>query len=232
MLGPSRRDGATWLPAALVEVSRRAGLPVWVPSDAAGHCCALPWSSKGFPHAQARMGSLLVESLWRWTGEGALPVVIDATSCAHAVTHDLAEALGQDEQARLAALEVMDAVTWAHDRLLPRLTVRRRVGSATVHPTCSGRHLGLTASLEALARSVADDVVVPAGATCCGMAGDRGLLHPELVQAATRDEAAEVTSRSFDAHLSANRTCEVALEHATGRPYESVVQLLERATRP
>ena len=64
------------------------------------------------------------------------------------------------------------------------------------------------------------------------MAGDRGLLHPELIEAATADEAAEVTARGFDAHLSSNRTCEIALERSTGRPYESVVQLLERATRP
>jgi D-lactate dehydrogenase len=57
------------------------------------------------------------------------------------------------------------------------------------------------------------------------------MLHPELVAAATAEEAAEVTQRPFDAHVSANRTCEIALEQATGRPYMSVVQLLERATR-
>jgi D-lactate dehydrogenase len=74
--------------------------------------------------------------------------------------------------------------------------------------------------------------VVPIEATCCGMAGDRGLLHPELTVAATADEAAEVSARRFDAYLSANRTCEIALEQSTGRPYVSAVQLLEEATRP
>ena len=32
---------------ALVAVSARAGLPVWIPADVAGSCCGLPWSSKG-----------------------------------------------------------------------------------------------------------------------------------------------------------------------------------------
>ena len=64
------------------------------------------------------------------------------------------------------------------------------------------------------------------------MAGDRGLLHPELDRGGDGDEAAEVDRARFDAHLSANRTCEIALEQATGRPYVSVVQLLEEATRP
>ena len=41
-----------------------------------------------------------------------------------------------------------------------------------------------------------------------------------------------VDVRPFDAHLSANRTCEIGMQHATGRPYRSVLIELERATRP
>jgi D-lactate dehydrogenase len=68
-------------------------------------------------------------------------------------------------------------------------------------------------------------------ATCCGFAGDRGLLHPELTAAATRDEAAELDGRRFDAHLCSNRTCEIGLQQATGADYASFVYLLEEATR-
>jgi D-lactate dehydrogenase len=232
MLGPSRADsGRRWLPEALVEVSARAGLPVWIPADAPGHCCATPWSSKGFRDGHAHMARKLANALLLWTGEGELPVVIDASSCAHGIAGDVREALDDELRERLGRVEVLDALTWADERLLPRLEVGHRVASATVHPPCSARHLGLVATLESLAGKLADEVVVPAAATCCGMAGDRGLLHPELVEAATRQEAAEVTARPFDAHLSANRTCEVALERTTGRPYASVVQLLEEATR-
>jgi D-lactate dehydrogenase len=101
----------------------------------------------------------------------------------------------------------------------------------TVHPSCSARHLSLAGLLESLAFALSDDVFVAIEATCCGMAGDRGLLHPELTAAATADQTRELGDRTFDAYLSSNRTCEVALEQATGKPYESVVQLLERATR-
>ena len=106
------------------------------------------------------------------------------------------------------------------------------MASAAVHPTCSARHLDLAAPMEALARALADEVTVPLVSTCCGMAGDRGLIHPELIESATAAEAGEVTAGSFEAHLSANRTCEIALEHTTGRPYRSLVQLLEECTRP
>jgi len=88
-------------------------------------------------------------------------------------------------------------------------------------------HLGLTKTLERLA----EDVLVPAGTTCCGTAGDRGLLHPELVVSATREEKAGLDKTPAQAYLSANRTCEMGLRQATGRPYESFVFLLEELTR-
>jgi D-lactate dehydrogenase len=73
---------------------------------------------------------------------------------------------------------------------------------------------------------------VPVGTTCCGTAGDRGLLHPELVISATRDEKAQLDELPAQAYLSASRTCEMGLRQATGYPYESFVFLLEELTRP
>jgi D-lactate dehydrogenase len=63
------------------------------------------------------------------------------------------------------------------------------------------------------------------------MAGDRGLLRPELTESATRPQAEEIAAIDADAFISANRTCEIGLEQATGEPFESAIQLLERATR-
>jgi D-lactate dehydrogenase len=209
-----------WLPEALVEVSARAGMPVWIPDDVAGVCCAMPWSSKGFDEGRDAMRARFADAVKRWTGDGALPLVIDAASC----THGALEADG------LGRIEVLDGIAWA-TRLLPALTVTAPVASATVHPTCSTRHLGLTEDLTTVAAALTGELHVPVVATCCGMAGDRGLLHPELTEAATRDEAAEVGKRTFDAHLSANRTCEIAMESATGKPYEHLIALLERTTR-
>jgi D-lactate dehydrogenase len=63
------------------------------------------------------------------------------------------------------------------------------------------------------------------------MAGDRGLLHPELPAAALRPAAAELEGATFDACLCSNRTCEIGLQQVTGRPYVSFVLLLEELTR-
>ena len=217
--------------AALVEVSRRAGRPVWIPDEVGGSCCGLPWGSKGFVEAHRHKANEMVEGLWAWSGEGELPIVIDAASCTHAVADPGAGILSEANAERLGKLEILDSVSWAHDRLLASLKVGEKVGSATVHPTCATRQMGLARRLESLAGVLAEEVYVAPSATCCGFAGDRGILRPELAEAATREQAAELAGRHFDAHLSSNRTCEIGLERATGEPYESIVLLLERLTR-
>jgi D-lactate dehydrogenase len=219
------------LVAALVEISERAGSPVWIPDQVAGSCCGLPWSSKGFGAAHRRKANELVGRLWEWSGEGELPVVVDAASCTHGIVEPGEGVLSEENAARLGRLEILDSVAWAHDRLLPRLEVARKLGSATVHPTCATRQLGLEPRLRRLAAALAEDVYVPPSATCCGFAGDRGFSHPELTASATRAQAAELSGRDFDAHLSSNRTCEIGLSRATGQPYESFVFALEQLTR-
>ena len=52
--GPLKRAGpGPTVPDALVAVSARAGMPVWIPPDVAGFCCGVPCRSKGHRGAHA-----------------------------------------------------------------------------------------------------------------------------------------------------------------------------------
>ncbi|MFC9701047.1 FAD-binding and (Fe-S)-binding domain-containing protein [Streptomyces sp. NPDC056943] len=228
---PDTHDGPS-LPEAVVALSARAGKPVWIPDDVAGTCCATIWHSKGYLLGNEIMANRIVEAAWGWTAGGKLPLVVDASSCTLGIADEVVPYLTDDNRELHAELTVLDSLVWAADELLPRLEVRRRVTSAVVHPTCSMRHLGDEEQLTRLAEACAEEVVVPTDAGCCAFAGDRGMLHPELTASATAREAAEVTARPFDAHLSANRMCEIGMDRATGRSYRSVLLALERATRP
>jgi D-lactate dehydrogenase len=177
------------------------------------------------------MVNATVERLWEWTDQGRLPVVVDATSC----TQGLREAgavVAEANRSRFEALEILDSIEWA-GRLIGELEIGERLGTVTVHPTCASRKLGLDSTLATLASGLAERVVVPAAAACCGFAGDRGFLHPELTEAALAEEAAEVAaSGAGDAYLCSNRTCEIGLERETGRGYGSPIFLLEELSRP
>lgn len=84
---------------------------------------------------------------------------------------------------------------------------------------------GTDDDLRAVAAAVADDVRVPVDAGCCGFAGDRGMLHPELTAAATAAEAADVARLDSVEHASCNRACEIAMSRATGRTYRHVLEV-------
>jgi len=225
------RPPAPSLPEALLALSERAGRPLWIPPDIGGFCCTTPWKSKAYPRGHEFMANAVADALWRWSSGGALPIVVDAASCTLGLAEDVATQLDADRRAKYESLTIIDSIAWCRD-LLPHLTISGRLKRIAVHPTCSTTHLGLATALTDIAGRLADEVEVPVGTTCCGTAGDRGLLHPELVASATREIRAVLDARPAEAYLSANRTCEMGLRHATGRPYESFVFLLEELSRP
>lgn len=217
--------GARSIQDALLAIGRRAGQQLWIPSGVTDVCCGTIWSSKGYRTGRDRMYARIADALVEWTNGGELPVVVDASSCAFTLLREVA----LDPDHGFHDIGVLDASTWCAS-LLDALPVTNPVGTVVVHPGCSLTKLGLDQTLVAIAEHIASDVVVPAGAGCCGMAGDRGLLHPELVSSATREERA--TLPDADHYVASNRTCEIGLTHATGRPYDSIYLLLESATRP
>ncbi len=229
---PRGREAEPTLPQALVAVSARAGLALWIPQDVAGICCATPWSSKGYRRGHEHMARTAADAVLRWTEDGRLPLVLDASSCTQGLAGDIAAELDETTRERFAGVRIVDSIEWVHDSLLGALTLARKAHSVALHPPCSATQLGLQGRLEAIARALADDVFVPAATTCCGMAGDRGLLHPELPASALRAASEELAGQAFDACLCSNRTCELGLARATGRPYGSFVGLLEQLTRP
>src|SRR4029077_21232639 len=130
------------------------------------------------------------------------------------------------------SLRIVDAVAFVEEQVLPRLSLTRKVPSLALHPTCSSTRMGINESLRGVADAVAESVTVPDSWGCCGFAGDRGLLHPELTASATGAQAAEIVGGRFDAFASCNRTCELGMSRATGSQYQHVLELVDWASSP
>ncbi|MDS2174191.1 FAD-binding and (Fe-S)-binding domain-containing protein [Nesterenkonia sp. CL21] len=206
-----------------------AGLRLLVPEEIDTLCCGTPWSSKGFTAGQDVMAERVltaVAALQRPEAGtiGHPPVIVDATSCTEGVQTIMTDARARQDP---RAVSVVDAVSFVVEHVLPRLTVdpRRRVESLTLHPTCSSQKAGVSADLQTLAEAVAVEVHVPADWGCCGFAGDRGMLHPELTASATAAEAREVRQLDAVDHASCNRACEIAMTRATGRVYRHLLEV-------
>lgn len=218
MFGPADGIGAT---SAFTRLLERAGVSAVVPAGIDALCCGTPWSSKGFAKGHATMTARVRAAVRAASRDGALPVVCDASSC----TEGFAATL------RGEGVEVVDAVAFVASTVLPRLTPTPVAELLGLHPTCSSKQLGIDPALRAVGEAVASEVRVPDAWGCCAYAGDRGMLHPELTEAATAPEAAEVAGWGADAFASCNRTCELGMTKATGESYVHVLELLERATR-
>jgi D-lactate dehydrogenase len=218
------------LPEVFVAVASRAGVRVFIPPDVSGTCCGVPFSSKGYHQAHGLAVNRTIARFWQWSDQGRLPIVVDASPCTYGLL-TCRPHLTPRNQRHFDRMQILDSVRFAHHRLLPRLTVTRPVDAVALHPVCSLIRMGLVSELEAIASACSRQVTVPPGAGCCGFAGDRGYLFPELTESATRLEAAEVRAGTFDGYYSSSRTCEIGLTRATGSMYRSYLYLLERATR-
>ncbi|CAL8976111.1 hypothetical protein PROP_01847 [Propionicimonas sp. T2.31MG-18] len=216
MFGPLEGPGVQ---VSFEALCAKAGLTLLVPTEVEALCCGTPWSSKGIPDGYAAMRERVLPVIREATDNGRLPVVCDASSCTEGFRHML-------ETDPDLHVEVIDAVAFVAEHVLPVLGEYRKLDSLTIHPTCSSTQMGLNPDLVTVSRAVAETVNVPLDWGCCAFAGDRGMLHPELTASATRREAAEAASLSAEAHASCNRTCELGLTRATGTPYRHVLELL------
>ncbi len=227
--GPPGVSGS--LAEILVVVAQRAGAALWIPPDIGGACCGMPFSSKGYTQANQTMLRQTLQRLWDWSSQGNLPVVIDTSSCLYTL-RTCAEQLEPSERALWEKLTFLDSLELLHDHLLPSLEIHQLNETVALHPNCSARKLGLQDKLLAIARRCALQAYLPLDLDCCGFAGDRGLLFPELTASAAEREAAEVRARHFDGFYSSNIPCEMGMSAATGQAYCSIVYLVEKASRP
>jgi D-lactate dehydrogenase len=208
----------------VLALMQRAGFAPRLPQGFDKLCCGLMLASKGMAEEADAMANALTAAILAVAdnGQGGLyPVVMDASSCSARMQKLLA-----------GRVSVLDFHEFAVDALLPRLQHRlvKKPGPIALHINCSARRTGTADKLRQLVAACAQAVVEPAGVTCCGFAGDRGFVVPELNVHALRRIHAELPSNCCEG-VSTNRTCEIGLTEETGRPYHSVAYLLEECSR-
>ncbi len=219
-------DGKKNLMETFLSVSEKAGINVKVIRDAMGTCCGQIFSSKGFYPAYRHTANKIVEHLWSDSEQGKYPVVMDVSSCTYTL-HHLRPALTSENQQRYDQLQLIDSVDYLHDHVLALATVRSKKEKIVLHPVCALEKLGTGHKFTAVAKAFANQVTVPLNAGCCGMAGDRGFLFPELTASATQAEATEVAQSTYDGYYSSTKTCEIAMSEAVKKNYESILYLAD-----
>lgn len=216
MFGSHTGEGAG---QAFHELCERAGVTVATLDSPDELCCGTPWSSKGLPTGLSTMHATFKKAISGVSGDPVL--VSDASSCTE----------GYRKLAADIGITIIDAVEFVAE-MVPSLPVVTPMEQIVLHPTCSTEKLGITRDLIALAEHIATEVVVPQEWNCCGFAGDRGMLFPELTESATSSMVSQLAGINADRYASSNKTCEIAMTRATGNDYANILELLAMATRP
>lgn len=209
-------------------VSEKAGIAVVVSKPLLSGCCGQIFSSKGYTQAYRYTAARVVTQLWEASDRGRIPVVMDVSSCTFTLLQ-LGQALGLEQRKQYEQLRILDSIDYLQEMVLPRTTSIKKKDRIVLHPVCALEKMGGRQKFIRLAEQLAYDVQVPMSAGCCGMAGDRGFLFPELTTSATQAEAKEVLAEQYDGYYSSTKTCEMALSAATQRDYESILYLADEA---
>ncbi|MEP7300125.1 MAG: FAD-binding and (Fe-S)-binding domain-containing protein [Caldimonas sp.] len=213
-------DGVEMLPVVAERLFARAGFDVVHPAGLDGLCCGQPFESKGLVDAANAKSAELEAALVAASEGGRLPIVFDTSPCAYRMKKYLA-----------GRLSVQDSIDFVHDSVLPRVTITAQPEAVAIHPVCSVRKMGGVDKLMAVARRCSDDVVTSEDVQCCGFAGDRGFIRPELNEHALRLLKASLPT-GCESGYSTSRTCEIGLSEQAGFPYQSILYLVERCASP
>jgi D-lactate dehydrogenase len=227
MMG-SGEDGKKNIMETFLSISKKVGIAVEILSNNSGNCCSQIFSSKGYKDAYSFKANEIIEKLWIDSNQGELKIVIDVSSCAYSLKN-LRPVLSNDNQLKYDSLVILDSVDYMHDVVMPLLSMPNKKGNIVLHPVCSLQKMHTQDKFVNLARNFAEHVTVPMHAGCCGMAGDRGFLFPELTESATMPEALEVKQQKYDGYYSSTKTCEMAMSQAVNQNYESILYLIDAA---
>jgi D-lactate dehydrogenase len=211
-----------------MSICSKSGIVVNVLKDVNGSCCSQIFSSKGFADAYRFTANKIVSRLWESSREGVLPIVIDVSSCAYTL-HHIRPVLDDEAKRKYDALTILDSVEFLHDMVMPFVDPKQKERSIVLHPVCSLTKMKTEEKFIRVAKHFAKEVTIPKYAGCCGMAGDRGFLFPELTSSATNPEATEVKQNKYDGYYSSTKTCEMALSEAVGENYMSILYLVDEA---
>jgi Fe-S oxidoreductase len=196
----------------------RAGFTIIYPESVDSYCCGMPFSSKGFAEANHEQSEALETALLKASENGKYPVLYDMSPCFYHSKEEFSN-----------TLKIVDPIEFMLDYVMPQLTVKNKKDTVAVFPVCSVKKIGKIDHLVALSKICAEKVTL-IDSNCCGFAGDRGFLIPELNEHGLRGLKEQIPANCKEGY-STSRTCEIGFEKMSGIDFKSIFYLIEEVTR-
>ncbi len=189
---------------------------VIIPEQLDNLCCGLPFSSKGLKDSATKSAKKLEAMLWQTSNQGEFAIVCDTSPCTAQMIEQFTK-----------PLKIYEPVEFIYNHLLQHMRQTKQVENIALHITCSAKKMKLDKIFMALAKTCANNVFMPEEQGCCGFAGDKGFLIPELNQSALSRLKQQIPKDCTEGY-SNSRSCEIGLSRHSGIHYRSIAYLVDK----
>jgi D-lactate dehydrogenase len=196
---------------------KKAGYEVIYPNNLDKLCCGMAFSSKGFIEAGKRSSQELEAALTQISENGKYPILCDMSPCLYTMHSNM------DDR-----LKLYEPAEFAKEYLLPNLEITPTDEKVAIFAVCSAKKLEVNDILVDIATQCAKEVIT-IDSNCCGFAGDRGFILPELNAHGLRHIKEQVYG--VDSGYATSRTCEIGLSYHSGLEFKSILYLIDKCSK-
>lgn len=195
---------------------KKAGYDIIYPENMNSLCCGMAFSSKGFVEEGKKLSDQLEAALMKASNNGEYPILCDMSPCLYTMHTNMDGKLKLYEQAEFTEKFLLNRL-----KITP---IREKVAIFTV---CTTKKLAVDETLVNIAKHCASDVI-RVDSNCCGFAGDRGFLLPELNAHGLRYLKEQVFGCTYG--YATSRTCEIGLSYHSGLEFKSILYLVDQCS--
>jgi len=205
------------LSEVMISLCNKAGFEVVFPEKLDNACCGMPFSSKGYKNACSMKSNDLEKQLLIVSENGKYPIVTDMSPCAYTMKENFK-----------STIKLYDVVEFISEHIINNIKINPLDETVTLFSVCSSKKMELEDTLINISKKCAVNVHI-AEANCCGFAGDKGFLVPELNTHGLKDLKKQIPCGVTKGY-STSRTCEIGLSSKTGIPYKSIAYLVDEVS--
>jgi D-lactate dehydrogenase len=206
------------------DIAVLSNIKLIIPDKIESTCCSTPFSSKGYSDSGIRMFEKTIALLYNASDKGNIPIVVDTSPCTYKFMHP-SEDISEEIRTKWKLLKFVDIIPFL-DSITKDSNHKPLDREIILHPTCSTQKMEHTKLFGSLAQRCAKKVTIPENSSCCGFAGDRGLIVPQLTKSAVKHnkEYLSVEQRKINGY-SSSRMCEIGMSD-NDQEYESIALLV------
>ncbi len=206
------------------QIAKLTEIKLIIPDKIDDTCCSTPFSSKGFYSSEIDMFEKTISLLYEASDHGRISIVVDTSPCTYKFLHP-SENISLKTKRKWKKLKFIDMIPFL-ESITKDKDIEPLDKEIVLHPTCSTQKMDHMLLMEIITKRCAKTVALPENNNCCGFAGDRGLIIPQLTENAVRYNKDQLTWKERRlVGYSSSRMCEIGMSDKD-QSYVSVALLV------